>query len=135
MAKKDEISLNPEAHKALASESSTLEESVAAVTEVVQSVVGRALGGLNALSAERAKLAGRAIDLVEATTQSVVRLARDASDGQTAIERTLLTSADRVLSSWVRWGGGSALAVANAASLKTPQLPPSGQPESPRAQA
>lgn len=131
MAKKDETTVIEA--RASSQEGTALEESVAAIAELTHSVIGRSLQALGALSVERAKIVGRGIDFAEALGQSAIKLARDVADAETAIERQALVTVDRVLGTWVRWGSGSALAVASAAGLKPNGLPAREEPA--RAQA
>jgi hypothetical protein len=137
MAKKDEnhpIETRNGTTAAPTQEPTVIEETIALGTELVGGVSQRVIGALSALSAERVKLTTRVLDLVEATGQSTLRLLRDASEGEAALERQALAAAERLSQSTLRWGGGSAMAVATAASLRVP-FSPAREESAPRAQA
>ncbi len=123
MAKKDDSVYETSSLKNGTEAAAPVEDTVGAATELVGTVIQRVLSGLGNLSAEKAKLIGKAIDLGETAATSAIKLVRDANDSETATERQVLGTIERLVSGWLRWGGQSAQAVASVATLRNAPAP------------
>ncbi len=123
MAKKDDSVYETTSIKNGTEAAAPVEDTVGAATELVGNLIQRVLSGLGNLSAEKAKLLGKAIDLGETAATSAVKLVRDANDAETTTERQVLGTVERLVSGWLRWGGQSAQAVASVATLRNAPAP------------
>ena len=123
MAKKDDSMFETSTSTRNTEAAAPVEDTVGAATELVGTVLQRVLSGLGNLSAEKAKLVTKAIDLGEAAATSAIKLARDASDAETSTERQVLGTVERLVSGWLRWGGQSTQAVASVATLRNAPAP------------
>ena len=144
MAKKDE--LNSPGGEAIGANSvdgarrgsehelSVFEEIVSTTTELTDSIVRAGLRTVSAVTNTRSRLATRVIDFAEAAAQDVIRLAREANDSQSEVERQVVGASERVVNTTLRRIGGSAMALASITNPRT-SYPLAARTEAPRAQA
>ena len=117
-------------------ELSVFEEIVSTTTELTDSVFRAGVRTVSAVtSTPRSRLADAlVIDFVESAAQDVIRLAREANESHSEIERQVIGASERVVNSTLRRVGGSAMALASITNPRT-SYPLAARAEAPRAQA